>query len=90
MFSISVISITNGHIVGTPALATVTIIDTTSKIILCDIRMHHCKTVCSYLCEIIIVICVCTYLCTALSDCVKSTFAQVHTQLERLFLHITS
>ena len=31
MFDISITSITNGHIVGTPAVATVTIIDTTSK-----------------------------------------------------------
>ena len=31
---------------------------------------------------------ICTYLCTALSDSVKSPCAQVHTQLERLFLHI--
>ena len=31
MFNIFIISITNGHIVGTPAVATVTIIDTTSK-----------------------------------------------------------
>ena len=31
MFNISITSITNGHIVGTPAVATVTIIDTTSK-----------------------------------------------------------
>ena len=30
-FNISIISITNGHIVGTPGVATVTIIDTTSK-----------------------------------------------------------
>ena len=30
-FNISITSITNGHIVGTPAVATVTIIDTTSK-----------------------------------------------------------
>ena len=29
--NISITSITNGHIVGTPAVATVTIIDTTSK-----------------------------------------------------------
>ena len=32
MFNISITSITNGHIVGTPAVATVTIIDTTSKL----------------------------------------------------------
>ena len=31
IFNISITSITNGHIVGTPAVATVTIIDTTSK-----------------------------------------------------------
>ena len=31
MFNISITSITNGHIAGTPAVATVTIIDTTSK-----------------------------------------------------------
>ena len=31
MFNISITSITNGHIMGTPAVATVTIIDTTSK-----------------------------------------------------------
>ena len=31
MFNISITSITNGHIVGTPAVATVTIIDNTSK-----------------------------------------------------------
>ena len=31
MFNISITSITNGHIVDTPAVATVTIIDTTSK-----------------------------------------------------------
>ena len=33
MFNISITSITNGHNVGTPAVATVTIIDTTSKYI---------------------------------------------------------
>ena len=32
-FDISITSITNGHIVGTPAVATVTIIDTSSKYI---------------------------------------------------------
>ena len=31
MFNISIDSITNNHIVGTPGVATVTIIDTTSK-----------------------------------------------------------
>ena len=31
MFNVTITSITNGHIVGTPAVATVTIIDTTSK-----------------------------------------------------------
>ena len=31
MFSISITSITNGHIVGTPGVATVTIIKTTGK-----------------------------------------------------------
>ena len=31
MFNISITSITNGHIVGTPAVATVTILDTTGK-----------------------------------------------------------
>ena len=43
MFSISIILITNGHIVGTPTLATVTIIYTTSKIIPGDI--YVCITV---------------------------------------------
>ena len=33
MFNISIASITNDHIVGTPAVATVTIIDNTSKYI---------------------------------------------------------
>ena len=37
MFNISITSITNGHIVGTPAVATVTIIDTTGKLFLCII-----------------------------------------------------
>ena len=31
IFNISIASITNGHIVGIPAVATVTIVDTTSK-----------------------------------------------------------
>ena len=31
MFNISITSITNGHIVGTPAVATATKMDTTSK-----------------------------------------------------------
>ena len=31
MFNVSITSITNGHIVGIPAVATVIIIDTTSK-----------------------------------------------------------
>ena len=52
MFSISIISITNGHIVGTPALATVTIIDTTSKILPCGIVcIYHCKAA-TYVCKI--------------------------------------
>ena len=33
VFNVSIISITNGHIVGTPAVATVTIIDTSSKLL---------------------------------------------------------
>ena len=44
MFNISIISITNDHNVGTPAVATVTIIDTTSKyvhnFILCSIYTY--------------------------------------------------
>ena len=33
VFNVSIISITNGHIVGNPAVATVTIIDTSSKLL---------------------------------------------------------
>ena len=39
MFNISITSITNGHTVGTPAVATVTIIDTTSKYIRIYIKL---------------------------------------------------
>ena len=58
MFSISITSITNGHIVGTPAVATVTIIDTTSK---CVHNFILC-TVCTYVYNIRICIFVHTYM----------------------------
>ena len=35
VFNVSIISVTNGHIVGSPAVATITIIDTTSKYNVC-------------------------------------------------------
>ena len=47
MFSISITSITNGHIVGTPAVATVTIIDTTSKCVHNLIFMYVCTYICT-------------------------------------------
>ena len=35
VFNVSIISVTNGHSVGSPAVATITIIDTTSKYNVC-------------------------------------------------------
>ena len=53
IFNISITSITNGHIVGTPAVATVTIIDTTSKYI----HDFYCML---YVCSFIhIYVCIC-------------------------------
>ena len=46
-FNISITSITNDHIVGTPGVATVTIIDTTSKYFLSFAYVHYVY-VCMY------------------------------------------
>ena len=53
-FNISIIPITNGHIVGIPEVATVTIIDTTSKYFahyqIYKIKVKTCLYVHTYIC----------------------------------------
>ena len=56
-FNVSITSISNGHMVGTPAVATVIIIDTTSKRFIVHIQymQNLCRSklnkVCTYVCD---------------------------------------